>query len=354
MRIVKRHFLKQTLLALGGLTLLPGPSRPALSSPAGVSSRRQFKTRGVVLVPDDLSWTEWPDCARRAGLTTIGLHHGSSPEHVVKYIQSAAGQRFVTECHNRGLAIEYELHAMRELLPRDLFAASPDLFPMNDQGQRTPDANLCVHAPRGLELAAGNAVRLARALRPDSGRYFFWGDDGLPWCRCQKCRGLSDSDQALIFENHLLSKLREHDSRAQLAHLAYANTLSAPTQVKPGPGVFLEYAPIHRRYDVPYAEQNSSQDRDSLQALDKNLEVFPRDTAQVLEYWLDVSRFSKWTKPVVKLPFSEAVLRSDLRAYAARGLRHVTTFAVYIDADYVRRFGEPAEVQRYGELLAAL
>lgn len=31
-------------------------------------------TRGVVLYPFDLTLTDWPERARRAGLNTIGLH----------------------------------------------------------------------------------------------------------------------------------------------------------------------------------------------------------------------------------------------------------------------------------------
>jgi hypothetical protein len=64
-----------------------------------------------------------------------------------------------------------------------------------------------------------------------------------------------------------------------------------------------------------------------------------------LEYWLDVSRFSRWRRPPVKLPWSSdesrAVLRADLAAYARRGIRHVTTFACYIDAEYAQLHGEP-------------
>ena len=39
------------------------------------------------------------------------------------------------------------------------------------------------------------------------------------------------------------------DSKASLAHLAYANTLTPPEKVNPVEGVFLEFAPINRRYD---------------------------------------------------------------------------------------------------------
>ena len=38
-------------------------------------------------------------------------------------------------------------------------------------------------------MIAENAVAIAKMLRPTTGRYFFWGDDGKPWCRCPECKG---------------------------------------------------------------------------------------------------------------------------------------------------------------------
>ena len=174
-----------------------------------------------------------------------------------------------------GLEVEYELHAMKELLPRRLFRKDEGLFRMDETGQRNPDANLCVHSQAALEIAAENAVAIARTLRPTTGRYFYWGDDGKPWCRCPECEGLSDSDQATLLENHLLRALRGHDPRASLAHLAYLNSLSPPAKVKPEPGVFLEYAPIKRRYDTPYEKQSDPGQPDGLSALDANLAGVP-------------------------------------------------------------------------------
>jgi hypothetical protein len=162
---------------------------------------------------------------------------------------------------------------------------------------------------------------------------------------------LSDSDQALSLENHLLHILRRETPDAQIAHLAYANTLRPPQQIKPESGVFLEYAPINRRYDLPYAQQTGAGDKDGLPALDANLKVFPPETAQVLEYWLDVSRFSKWKRPAVKLPWNHEVFLTDLQTYASRGIHHMRSFAAWIDADYAKRYGEPDFVQDYGAAL---
>ena len=40
----------------------------------------------------------------------------------------------------------------------------------------------------------------------------------------------------------------------------------------------------------------------------------------------------------------------DLAAYAKRGIRHVTCFSSGLDADYVRKFGEPPLDEYGGEL----
>lgn len=316
---------------------------------AAQTSTITFKTRGVVLVPEDFSLRDWPARAARAGLTTLALHHQNSPQAVVRFVESDLGREVIERCRRLGLQVEYELHAMKELLPRELFSKNPSLFRMDEKGERKADHNCCVHSPRALEILAENAIRLAGKLRPTTGRYFLWGDDGVPWCRCPKCRGLTDTEQATVVENHLVKALRTVDERATLAHLAYHNTLEPPQQVKPHPALFLEYAPIHRRYDIPYADQTGPEVRDGLPALDRNLQTFPRDTAQVLEYWLDVSRFSSWKRPAQKVPWRRSVFLSDLRTYATRGIRHVTTFAAWLDADYVRSFGEPTLISEYGK-----
>ena len=57
-----------------------------------------FDTRGVVLVPEDLSPADWPERAAGAGLTTISLHHGASPKVAVDFIESPAGREFLARC----------------------------------------------------------------------------------------------------------------------------------------------------------------------------------------------------------------------------------------------------------------
>jgi len=315
-----------------------------------------FTVRGVVVTPPDVSTWGWPQAAAEAGLNTIALH--GPPGDVVAFLGTERGAAYLETCAALGLQVEYELHAARDLLPRDLFDRDPTMFRMDEHGDRVPDWNLCVHSQRALDIVRERAAAYAEVLRPTTGRYFFWIDDGQPMCRCSQCQGFSESDQALILENALLGALRQVDPRATLAHLAYLNTLAAPSQVRPEPGIFLEYAPIMRRHDVPLSQRDACQDRPGapthgaqLDALDANLAAFGQEGAQVLEYWLDVSRFSQWRREkVTKLPWDALVLADDLRTYAARGIRCVTSFAVWIDGAYVSRFGEPP-IAQYGAAL---
>ena len=320
----------------------------ALPAAAENARTEALQTLGVVLLPEDLSLRDWPQRAKRAGLSTIALHHQNSPKAVVDWIGKDEGQRFVEACKTLELQLEYELHAMKELLPRDLFAKNPLFFRQNDQGERTPDCNCCVHSEAGLKIIAENSLRLAAALRPTTHRHFFWGDDGQPWCYCPKCKELSASEQALVVENQVWRALSQRDPKAQLAHLAYANTLIPPTQVRPEAGVFLEYAPINRRYDIPYSQQAGAKAKEGLYLLDGNLKVFAKETAQVLEYWLDVSRFSHWQRPAEKLPWNKDVFLDDFRTYRNRGIRHITSFAAWVDADYQRRFSNLSFIDEYG------
>lgn len=350
----RRRFLRHVgAFAALGLSPAMFPRLAAAGEPDGSVGKSFFKTRGVVLITKDLREVDWPQIAKEAGLSTIGTH--ITPSEVSEFVRSEKGQRFLDECRQLGIQVEHELHAMKDLLPRNLFSRNPEMFRMNEGGERVGDYNCCTHSKEGLEVICRNAIEYSKILRSTTSRYFYWIDDGRPMCKCPKCCAYSDSDQALILENTIIKALRKEDSNASLAHLAYLHTLSPPTQVKPEPGIFLEFAPIYRSHVHPL-KQTEAVGRGkiphgkTLRYLDANLDVFPRETAQVLEYWLDVSMFSEWARPAKRLPWNPDVFRSDLDTYAKRGIRHVTTFAAWIDGDYVKRFGQPAFVKEYGDI----
>lgn len=322
----------------------------------GCKPQSHYQMKGVILDPTDLTSVEWVKMAAENGINTIGTHMAPGCKamcaEISEFILSEKGQAFLAECEKYGIDVEHQLHAMKELLPRELFAEDSTMFRMNEEGRRVADVNCCVHSERALEIIVKNAVEIAKVLRPTNHRYYYWLDDGQPVCQCPECKDFSPSDQALIIENRIIKGLRELDPEAQLAHLAYHNAVQAPRKVKPVDGIFLEFAPYFRSWEHPLTdlevERRGMTHGENLQCLKDNLEVFDPETAIILEYWLDVSLFSRWKKPAVELPWRRDVFLSDIDTFAKMGVKNVTSFALFMDSDYFSKYST-TPVKEYGE-----
>ena len=330
--------------------------QPSVFFEAKVEKGGQVAMKGVVLSVSDLASYDWPSLASRSGINTIGTH--IRPSQVLEFINSAEGKAFLEDCDRYGLDVEHQLHAMGELLPRELFEEDSTMFRMDTEGRRTPDRNCCAHSEKALEIIATNAARYAKALPATNHRYYFWLDDNSPVCSCPLCIEYSASEQALLIENRMIKAIREVDPEARLAHLAYEGTMEPPRKVKPEEGIFLEFAPIDRQWDRPLADLSAPGSRkhpmrheEVLRLLDANLEVFPAEEAVVLEYWLDVSLASRWKKPAVDLPWHGDVFVSDIGTYASRGIRNFTSFAVYMDSTYFREYPSQPALADFGSVL---
>ncbi len=313
--------------------------------------------KGIVLDLDDLH-EAWPELLQRAGVNVLGIHNWSGDnrfsekiDEMVAYARSAEGGGMLEAMQKRGIEIEYELHAMSWLLPREWFSRFPEWFRMDEQGNRTPLDNMCPSNEEALEVVGKNAVKLAKLLSPTTDRYYLWPDDNKPWCLCDKCRDYSASDQTLIVNNAIVEAIRSIRGDAKLSHLAYTFTLEAPpVRVKPKEGIFLEMAGpiIHRP-----KEQRGVRLRDDekfCQALADHLQVFDVNEAQALEYWLDLSFFCGWKKPAPRLELDAERAEDDVSYYKELGFRSITTFGVFLDRDYFARYGEPPVVE-YASLL---
>jgi hypothetical protein len=320
---------------------------------------KMIERRGIVLSLYDLH-KYWPQWLSEAGLNVFALHnwradnnHELSINEIIEYIQSYKGERYLAELKAAGMEIEYELHALSWLLPRKLYDRHPQWFRMNQEGIRIPDGNFCPSNNEALEFIAENAVKLAQILKPTTNRYYMWPDDGRFWCNCDKCRELSASDQNLITMNHILKALRRTNPGAMLACLAYMNTLnSPPTKVRPLEGIFLEFTGPGVLINSRECERILSvrEYGNFLDTLKLQLDSFGPENAQVLEYWLDASAFSKWSKPARKLPFDRKTIFDDIGCYHSMGFKSVTTFGVFLDSEYYARYGKPP-VDEYGKCL---
>jgi len=92
-----------------------------------------FQTRGVVLLPSDLTLTDWPERVRRAGLTTIALHDGARHQAILQALQSEAGQAFLERC--RALGWQGHITTFAAWIDADYVAAFGDP-PLEEYGVR--------------------------------------------------------------------------------------------------------------------------------------------------------------------------------------------------------------------------
>ncbi len=309
--------------------------------------------KGVLIHPEELS-TRWIDRAVAEGLDVLGLHPVGGPaakdscEALVKLLDDPGFTELIDLAISKGLTVEYELHAMGWLLPRQLFQTHPEYFIMNEDGSRNPNNNFCVSNPEALEIMERNAVKLAKKLHGSSHRFYFWLDDTTSLrCHCPNCAHLSGSDQQLIVVNRLVKALRKEFPDAEVPYLAYYGTLQPPTQIEPEEGIFLEYAPM-AKYKNPDSATFQTYTPMEQKYLEPLMAIFGKEKAKVLEYWIDNSMYSNYTKPPKLLRGNAEQTKKDIAFYKALGIRDITTFACYLGQDYEAIYGEP-DIKTYAQ-----
>lgn len=299
--------------------------------------------KSLLIHPEELS-KKWIDRFVAQGVDTVGLHPVGgndaefSLERLTQRMQEADYQALIDYAREQGLKIEYEFHSCSWLLPRGLFEQHPEYFRVDTAGNRTTDRNFCVTNEDALQFVVDRSVQLAKALYGSENRYFFWLDDGKnQHCHCEQCKNLSPSDQNLMTMNAIVTALRKEDPDAQVAYLAYQDCMAVPQQVRPAPGIFLEYAPIERCFDKPLRESMQPQ----IPAIQELLDYFGTTDSKVLEYWYDNSLFSGWKKPPQRFEPKNQFIPDDIAFYRELGFEDISSFACYLGEDYEALYGEP-------------
>ena len=300
--------------------------------------------KGVVVHPDELTNT-WKNIILRSDIDTVGIHPvGGEGSHV--RVSELAEKGLSGECAenartlvSHGIGLEYELHVMSLLLPRELFGAHPEYFRLDENGARNADYNCCASNGDALDIISQNAYELALKLPATTHRYCFWLDDVRDkCCRCPDCARLSVSDQALAVYNAVQRGVRRADPLGLQSYLAYCGAVELPQKVVPEDGIYLEYAPFDRDFHKPMSDAANEKSANNARDL---AAFFGAESGKVLEYWLDNSMFSGWKKPPKELHADAELIKRDLEFYDKLGFGTVTTFACYLGADYETLWGTP-------------
>ena len=310
--------------------------------------------RGWIINPGDLTEELILDLSG-TGVNELGIHPGGGRRAADKlaacldWLDDSETQRLRYLAKDRGLSLELCEHGASFLLPREEFRRRPEWFRQDESGERTPFGNLCASNGGALDRVSDGAEALYRRLNGRFDRVTLWPDDITNGgCRCESCRKLSVADQALRITNAIVKGFRRVDSEAKCSFLAYQDALEVPKQVRPGPGVYLEYAPIHRDSGLPVSDPANLHETLHIKEL---LEFFGVQDSRVLEYWVDNSRFSNWTRPPKQLVFCPEVMEKDVEYYLSMGFADLTSFACFLGPDYIQMYGLPPYGE-YGRILS--
>ena len=315
---------------------------------------KKFSKRGIVILREDLC-TEWLRWMKEGDLNVLGIHE--LPENgngniikMLEWLNISESRSLIKRFESEGITVEFELHAMSRLLPRELFHDHPEWFRVNLNNAHTNDLNMCPSSDEALAVVQKNTYKLASLLCQNSHLYHLWLDDAVSsTCCCDKCKQYSGSDQNMLIMNEILKGLRKYDPEAELSYLAYADALAAPT-VKPDKGIFLEFAPINRDHSKPLNSDSIPDNINYVKLLKKLFEIFPPNKTQILEYWMDNALYSGYRRPPVKVPFFNKVVESDAALYKTLGIDYITSFGSFIGNEYFNMYGDPP-IKEYGEIL---
>src|SRR5579875_438422 len=261
------------------------------------------------------------------------------------YIRHAVDSRYRIEeleplMERWGVQIEYGGHILQQLLPRELFAHCPQLFPQAADATRNPRGNLCVSQPRALELIGTNAREYLRP-HPDIRRLHIWGADVFAgaWCECAQCRELAPQIQYM----RAVTAIAQAAAPVEVAYLGYHDTLEPVPGLNPPDNVWLEWAPRERCYRHAIDDRDCQRNARYFEALRRYLDIFA-GRCHVFEYYADAILFGGLS---VAMP---RTIARDLRAYRALGIRSISclTFGAF------SVFAYPANLIAFAELSADL
>lgn len=301
--------------------------------------------KNIIIHPEELT-DSMVELIIKSGVETLGIHPvggRDSLESMKRLMEQVHNPKYcgrVQKLRDNGVKIEYQLHALSYLLPRELFSEHPEWFRIDENGNRNNDMNMCATNAQALEYITENTAKVVRQLKSDTGKYYFWLDDvSGGGCGCENCKSLTLSDQAMLIYNAILKGIRKVDPNGKQCFLAYIKQFNPPEKVKPDEGIFVEFAPMRGNTHRTFAD-NPENEKFTMH-IKPLLDTFGKKDSTVLDYWLDNSLFSNWTKPPKKLEINPDVIASDVEFYKSCGFEEITTFACYLSDDYRELHGEP-------------
>lgn len=283
------------------------------TTPVDISESPGIPKRILFYWPNNYSSVQdWIDFSAKMRLNRIAFHYTWPAIDWYINLRSV----LLPELRRRGMEIEAGGHLLSAFMPRTLFTRHPDWFRMNKKGQRVNDYNLNPFNQDALNYLAEGAMKYLPQM-PEARLFHLWADDieGGGWSHEPGKGDYTPSDQSLMVSNYLIQRLRQKLPTADLAFLAYHDTVYPPKVVKPDPGIIYFYAPRERCYAHALNDSRCPLNQIYSKALEQGLRSFGASNSEVFEYYVDEILFENMANP----PLPE-VLSADAQYYQRLGI----------------------------------
>ncbi len=229
-------------------------------------------------LPDDRHFIDW--MGKSGANTFLFIRHPFDTQLTIPELLPTFAER--------GIDVEYGGHVIPLLLPREEFAIHPQYFPVNREGERSQDANVCTSNDDAMRVVRANAMRYVQEY-PEQSALHIWGADVFTgaWCSCEACRPFSVQDQNLRVCNAVAAALNDARLSRPVCYLAYHDTIDPHLSIAPAPGVVCEFAPRERCYGHALDASTCATNRRYAAALEGYVERFGAERVRVFEYYGD-------------------------------------------------------------------
>ncbi len=280
-----------------------------------IKSEPAINGRGICYAPENYNIEDMVkivDYLAKNRYNYIFIHqYGGIPDEMVDEFKEALIVR--------DMGLELGGHLLPKYLPRDLFNKHPEYFRM-ENGKRTPMFNMCPSSSEALDIMAKNSMKDWENLQdlPRLEMLHFWPDDLFEnrLCSCEKCSGLSASDQILKITNEMAKRLPL--GQTKLANLAYHATIYPAQKIKPRKDVQLFFCPRERCYRHVLGECKTNEKY--LKWLENQIKAMPNNP-EVLEYYLDWVLFRDIPVPL------HPIIGKDVKIYRQAGIDRICSLA---------------------------
>ena len=128
-----------------------------------------MKKQGIIIHPEELT-EQMLELLKNTNINVLGLHPAGGRnaarnlENFLLLMETEEFQNKLQEVRKLGILIEYEMHVLSWLVPRELYADVPEWFRMNQEGKRVNDYHVCVSNPEVLEYISQRTEQLTKCL----------------------------------------------------------------------------------------------------------------------------------------------------------------------------------------------